>query len=153
MALALCPQQGMLTSLKIICTVMHCNALAEEAYRDVKRAYHCQSIIVLWEAGLDRFEIQKGPLNITVTVGRDQRITCMLFAMRPEYGTSFDEASRANAALIKVLPTPVFAPQTMNVGSARLTCSDLASDRSELNALTWLLRSLALIKSDCNSLL
>ena len=83
-ALSLYPQQGMLAFLKIICAVMHSNAVAEEAYRDVNRAYHCQSIIVLWEAGLDRFEIQKGPLNITAPLIPSNSHRCMLFALRPE---------------------------------------------------------------------
>ena len=46
----------------------HCDAVAEEAYRVMQRAYHSESVIVLWEAGLNRFEIQKGPLNTNPAV-------------------------------------------------------------------------------------
>ena len=78
----------------------------------------------------------------------------MSFALKAhEHITFVDEASRAKAALTRVFPTPVFAPQTMKVGTDRLTCSDLASDRPELNVLTVSLRPPKVFKSECNILL
>ena len=35
------------------------------------RTYHCQSIVILWETGLDGFEIQERPLCVTTPNGRD----------------------------------------------------------------------------------
>lgn len=51
------------------------------------------------------------------------------------------EAQRANAALMSVFPTPVFAPHTMKAGTDRLTCSDRGPDRSELKLLSCILES------------